>query len=232
MPPTRRRLPDDGRPRPGRLGQGGAPWPKGSIPTAAKAAKPAEIALVVPAGRRRPSRRSRAGTGSPIDAFIDGRHRRARPGPVAQGRPADPDPPRHVRPDRPAADARGGRRLPRRCPTRPRGVRRGRRPTARLAPLRRALGAALARRGPLRRHQGIRLHRGDEVSLFLHLSRLGRRGVQRGHALRHSSSSTSSPPTGCPPRATTATSRRWASSRSAGGSSRTRTRSSTTGSTS
>ena len=44
MPPTPRpRLPDDGRPRPGRLGQGRRPVAEGSVPTAAKVAKAAEV---------------------------------------------------------------------------------------------------------------------------------------------------------------------------------------------
>ena len=50
--------------------------------------------------RRRPVRPRRAGS--------EGDDARPR------GRPADPDPPRHVRPDRAAADARGGRGVPRR----------------------------------------------------------------------------------------------------------------------
>ena len=54
-----------------------------------------------------------------------------------------------VRPDRPAADARGGRGVRRRHVAG--RLREGRRPAARLAALRRALGPALARRRPLRR---------------------------------------------------------------------------------
>src|SRR5262249_34657173 len=64
---------------------------------------------------------------------------------------ADLDPPGDLRPDRPAPDARGDRRLPRRCPTR--CVRPGRRSLARLAAVRRTVGTALAGRGPLRRLQ-------------------------------------------------------------------------------
>ena len=97
------------------------------------------------------------------------------------GRQADLDPPRDVRPDRPAADARGGRGVPRGRFAR--GVRQGGRSPARVAALRRALGAALARRRPLRRGPGAHV-RGPEVPARLPLPRLGRAGVQRRHALR------------------------------------------------
>ena len=72
---------------------------------------------VLAEGRRRPLRPGPA------------RSRRARPG--RRRRPADPDPPRHLRPDRPAADARGGRRLPGRPVAR--RLRAGRRPPAGVA---------------------------------------------------------------------------------------------------
>ena len=49
----------------------------------------------------------------PIDRFVARRPPRGGLRPVAR-RPADAAPPGHVRPDRPAADARGDRRLPRR----------------------------------------------------------------------------------------------------------------------
>ncbi len=74
---------------------------------------------------------------------------------IAPGRPPNPDPPRLVRPDRPAADPRRGRRL--RGRPRARRVCKGRRPPARQPTLRRALGTALARRRPLRRHRRRRL---------------------------------------------------------------------------
>ena len=90
------------------------------------------------ARRCRPSR-TPAGPRNPIDAFVLARLEREGLRPVARGRPGDPDPPRHARPDRPAADARRGRRLPRR-PVAGR-LREGRRPAARLAALRRAHGA-------------------------------------------------------------------------------------------
>ena len=92
---------------------------------------------------------------SPIDRFVLAKLEAKGLHPVAAGRQAGPDPPGHVRPDRPAADARGGRGVPQRRLAR--GVREGRRPAARLAPLRRALGPALARRRPLRRGPGPHL---------------------------------------------------------------------------
>ena len=51
---------------------------------------------------------------NPIDAFVLARLDKAGLKPSPTGRPRRPAPPRHLRPDRPAADARGGRRLPRR----------------------------------------------------------------------------------------------------------------------
>ncbi len=102
--------------------------------------------------------------------------------PLAPRRQADPDPPGHLRPDRPAADRGRGRRLPRR--RRARGVREGGRPPPGLAPVRRAVGPALARRRPLCRHQGVRLHRGNALPVQLHLPRLRDPGLQRRPALR------------------------------------------------
>ena len=76
------------------------------------------------------------------------------PSPSADRRTSDPPP--HVRPDRPAANTGRGRRFPERLDD-PNAYESPGRPPARLAPLRRALGASLARRRPLRRHQGLRL---------------------------------------------------------------------------
>ena len=91
------------------------------------------------------------------------------------------DPPGVLRPHRPAADARGGRRVRRRRVAR--RLREAGRSAAGVAALRRALGAALARRGPLRRGPGPHLRREAEDA-GLALPRLGHRGVQRRHALR------------------------------------------------
>ena len=87
----------------------------------------------------------------PIDRFIAARRRAAGLRPVRAGGPADLDPPRHVRPDRFAADARGSRRFRARRFARRLFPRR--RPLARLAALRRTMGPALDGRRPLCRHR-------------------------------------------------------------------------------
>ena len=76
----------------------------------------------------------------------------------------------------PAADARGGRGV-RRTTTIPVAYENARRPAARLAPLRRALGAALARRRPVRRERRLRARRAAAERLAL--PRLGDPGAQR-----------------------------------------------------
>ena len=76
----------------------------------------AEQALVVPAGQAAAA----AGGQEPGLAAEPHRPLHPRPAgegghrPVARGRPGDADPPADARPDRPAADAGGGRRVPRR----------------------------------------------------------------------------------------------------------------------
>ena len=57
---------------------------------------------------------ARAPAATPIDAFLAARTAEEGAHARRSGRQADADPPRDVRPDRPAADARGGRRVPRR----------------------------------------------------------------------------------------------------------------------
>ena len=109
------------------------------------------------------------------------------------GRPAHADPPRHVRPDRPAADARGGRRVPDRHVAR--RLREGGRPAARLAALRRALGPALARRGPLRRLQ--RARREHRVRQRLAVPRLRHHARSTPTSRTTASSASSSPATCC-----------------------------------
>ena len=101
---------------------------------------------------------------------------------VARGRQADADPPRDVRPDRPPPDPRGGRGLRGRRVAR--RLRAAGRPPARLAAVRRALGEALARRGPVCRHQGLCPLPGRELPLVVHLSRLRHPRVQRRPPLR------------------------------------------------
>ena len=161
------------------------PGPKPKAPSAAAIGRRRPCAaLGVPTGPK-PAAAGRPAGGlvpdidrsvHPLDARSEGTL------PVSPGRQADPDPPRHVRPDRPAADPGGGRGVRGRSVAR--RLRQGRRPAAGLAPLRRALGAALARRGPLRRHQGLRPLRGRELPLGVHLSRLRDPGLQRRRALR------------------------------------------------
>ena len=115
--------------------------------------------------------------------------RRVRPGPaggqgdrpVAAGRPPHAHPPRHHRPLGHPADARGGRGV--RGRHRAGCLRPADRPPAGLAAIRRALGPPLARRRPIRRHQGLRLHPGAAVSLLLHLPRLRHRRLQRRPAV-------------------------------------------------
>ena len=67
----------------------------------------------LPAGKHLgvpPARASRCRTaGDPIDAFLGARLDALGLKPAPRGRPPDADPPRHVRPDRPAADAGGDR---------------------------------------------------------------------------------------------------------------------------
>ena len=87
---------------------------------------------------------------NPIDRFILARLENEGLHPSPGGGQDHADSPRDARPDRPAADAGRGRRVPRR--QHPRRLREGRRPPAGLAPLRRAHGPVLARRRPLRRH--------------------------------------------------------------------------------
>ncbi len=104
-----------------------------------------------PLDRARAARRSATlpGRVDDIDRFVLARLEEKGLKPVGDADKVDPDPPGHLRPDRPAADARGDRRLRRR--TRRRRLREGGGPAAGLAGLRRALGPALARRRPLRR---------------------------------------------------------------------------------
>jgi hypothetical protein len=104
----------------------------------------------------------------------------------ASGGPADVAPPGHVRPDRPAAYARGDRGLPggRFAPTPSPGSSTACSPR----PIRRAVGAALAGRGPLRRLQ--RPGRERRPRQRLAVSRLGRR--QRSIAICRTTISSSS----------------------------------------
>ena len=84
---------------------------------------------VDPADPRGPRTDPGPGRRSTASSWRSSRRAGLRPAPA--GRQADADPPGDLRPDRPAADARGGRRLPRRRLAR--RLRQGRRPAARLA---------------------------------------------------------------------------------------------------
>ena len=68
------------------------------------------------AGPSRPGSAGRAPVRTPIDAFLLARLEDDGLAFSPEADRRDPDPPRHVRPDRPAADARGGRSVPRRRP--------------------------------------------------------------------------------------------------------------------
>ena len=196
----------------------GAPWPKSSIATRTRNGSRFEItdedrafwSFQPIADPPLPEHERHRLAANDDRSLCSGSTGRSRPRAVAAGRQAHADPPRDVRPDRPAADARGDRRVPgrrlARC-LRPRG-----RSPARLAALRRALGPALARRGPLRRGPGPHVP-GPQVSRRLPLPRLGRQGVQRRPAVRPIRHGSRSPPT-CSTAATqsNATCRRWASS--------------------
>ena len=99
-----------------------------------------------------------------VDRFVLGTAGSGRDAARPRGRPADARPSPDVRPDRAAADAGGGRRLPGDDAPTPMI---GRRAAAGLAPLRRALGTPLAGPGPLCRHLGLqrRLPHARGVSL-------------------------------------------------------------------
>ena len=171
-------------------------------------------ALGLPAGPPpRAARRSRIapGPGRPIDAFVLARLE-------ADGLTPSPPADRRTLLRRAyydliglpptAEEIDGVRTRPRRRRLRPGG-----RSAARLAPLRRALGPALARRRPLCRHQGRRAHvrRRPDPALRLHLPRLRDPRLQRGHCPSTGSSTSSSPPTWSRPRTSPGGWRRWAS---------------------
>ena len=132
----------------------GAPWPDGVTLKDRKFEGETWWAFRPLVRPRVPEVKAEGWARTPVDAFIlQGLERKGlAPGPEADRRTLI----RRLtyRPARPAPDPRGDRRLPRRH--RPGRLREAGRPPARLAPLRRALGAALARRRPLRRHPRLR----------------------------------------------------------------------------
>ena len=136
-----------GRPRvpPGPTDAGGASIRQGSDHPRGSSV------LVPPAGppTTGPEVQDRDWVRSPVDRWIlAGLEQGAAPGPA--GGPPDPDPPRHVRPDRTAADPEDVDAFL--ADTSP-SLRQGRRSVAGLAGLRRAVGSALARCRPLRGHR-------------------------------------------------------------------------------
>ncbi len=133
------------------------------------------------------------GVGAQSDRSVHPRAARARRAQaVARSRQGDAAAPRHLRPDRPAADAGGGRRVPRRRVAR--RVREARRRAAAVAALRRADGDAVARRRALRRHARLS-HR--QPARDVAVARLGHRRVQPQPAVRPVRRSSSSPATCC-----------------------------------
>ena len=177
------------------LGQGraalgfaaGRPSPPAAPPPASPASAPSAIAAARGEWSHRPVVRPPVpavkdrGLGPQPDRCVPPGPARGRAAaPRARGRPRHPDPPAGLRPHRPAPHPRGGRRLPRR--PRARGLRAAGRSAARLAPLRRALGPALARPGPLRRDQRLRARLGQAVRLAV--PRLRDRRLQPRQAVR------------------------------------------------
>ena len=157
----------------------------------------AEGLLVVPAGARAAAARRQAkppGRRTPMDAFILARSKR---------RASHPSPPADKRtlirrvtfdltglpPTPEEIDAFLARQVAR-------GVRESRRSPAGLAALRRALGPALARRGPLRRHRRPTTANCRDA-LRLALPRLRHRRLQHGQALRSVPASSNWPATCC-----------------------------------
>ena len=128
---------------------------------------------------RLPPVRATAWVRSPDRRFVLARLEKEGLAPSPEAVARDAPPPGH------ASTSSACRRRPRRStpssPTPARRVRAGRRPAAGLAALRRALGAALARPGPLRRHQ--RLREGPPPH-DLEVPRLGDRRAQPRHAVR------------------------------------------------
>ena len=134
----------------------GAPWPRETVATVFRSGEvtPEERLFWSFQPVRKPpvpEVKNRSWIRSPIDAFILARLEAAGIEPAPDRGPAHADSPRHVRPDRIAADARGDRA--RSSPIRRRTRSQGGRSLAGVAGLWRTLGPALARRRPLRRHR-------------------------------------------------------------------------------
>ncbi len=200
----------------------GAPWPgdarrsprrprrEGRVPDHRQGPRPLGLPAGPPPGGAGGARtRPGSPTRSTPSSSPGSRRRGLRPNPPAVEARADP--PRHLRPDRPAADARGGRGVRRRPVAR--RLRDAGRPPARLAPLRREVGPALARPRPLRRDQQLRARRRQAATPGATAITSSARSTTTSRTT--ASSASSSPATSCPtatptrssPPATTA----WAS---------------------
>ncbi len=140
---------------------------------------PTHWSFVPPRRPEPPTVRDAGWVRNPIDRFILAPLERDKDRPVDRGRPRDAPPPRLPRPDRPAANARRGRRVPGRRVARRLWAGGG--SLAGVAAFRRALGASLARPGPLCRLERVQHRR---PSLDLEVSRLGHRRPQPRHAVR------------------------------------------------
>ena len=101
----------------------GAPWPAGGPSVKPTEPRGENHWAFQPIRTTEPPADPSAWSISPIDRFIAARHRAEGVHPSGPADRTDLDPPRHVRPDRPAADARGDRRLP--APTIARRLSRG-----------------------------------------------------------------------------------------------------------
>ena len=174
MPPSGKRLSEQELATIKAWIEAGADWPDDG----SKAIDP-KIVVVVPADQE--AAVSRKAWQNP-DRWIP--YRRQAQGTRTQAdaarRQANADSPAVVRSHRIAADAGGGRRLPRRPIAR--RLRETRRSLARLAAVRRALGAALARRRSLRRN--ARLRQGQAAAQRLAVPRLRHPQLQRRQAVR------------------------------------------------
>ena len=144
--------------------------------------RPRPRALGLPARRRpRAPRRRERGLGQPCPRSLHpGAARGTRPRTGGASRQAHAPPTSHLRPDRPGPVRSRDRGLPRR--REPRRLRQGRRPTPRLASLRRTLGPPLARHRPLRRLE--RPRREHRLPQRLPLPRLRRRLPEPRQALQ------------------------------------------------
>ena len=159
----------------------GATWPDiGGETAAALPAQPAQHwAYVRPVRHAPPAVRNESWARTPIDRFVLASAGSRRPGAIPGSVEGAAAAPRVPRPHRSAADTTGARRV--RGRQRTGRVRASRRSPPRIAPLRRALGASMARPGAVRRLERVREGR---AAHDVEVPRLGDRGAQFRHALR------------------------------------------------